>query len=165
MAKKSSWNPIAFVPAQVTVISSIVYIALFTILIWVHNTVPGAPSNPTPVEGVNLTQAWLDLEFVSNGYHPIDSSKNEAVRGYLVKKVEEILGRNGVDFKVVRSTTDKVESVRTKNNSVPKAVTVFEDQVSNITFVRNVSWTCYGESTNVMVYIRGTDDEDGGLVG
>ena len=78
MARKSSWNPIAFVPAQVTIISSIVYIALFAVLIWVHHTVPSAPSNAVPVAGVNLTQAWLDLSYISDGFHPIDRTEATA---------------------------------------------------------------------------------------
>ena len=96
MAKKSSWNPIAFVPTQVTLISTAVYIALFTILIWVNNTVPSAPKSSTPVDGVNLTQTWLDLSRITDGYHPIDSRKNGEVKAYLLQRIEEILEQIGV---------------------------------------------------------------------
>ena len=165
MARKYSWNPIAFVPTQVTVISSIVYIALFALLIWVHSTVPSAPSDPVPVQGVNLTKAWLDLSYISDGYHPIDSRRNEVVRNYLVKRIEEILESNDVDYKVVGSrASNTVSKVKKERKAGPKAVTVFEDDVSNVTFVddfRKEPWTCYGESTNVFVYIRGEDDEHG----
>lgn len=178
MAKKSSWNPIAFVPAQVTIISSLVYIALVAVLIWVHHTVPSAPSNRTPVKGVNLTEAWLDLDFISDGYHPIDSHRNEIVRDYLIGRVEGILQNNSVDYKVVESTpkagnwTPRAGSwtpkagylARNSKEQGPKAVTVFKDDLSNVSFVddfRRLPWTCYGESTNVMVYIRGSDDEAG----
>ena len=158
MARKSSWNPIAFVPTQVTIICSVVYIALFAVLIWVHTIVPSAPSSATPVKGINLTEAWFDLSYISNGYHPIDSRRNEAVRDYLVKRTEEILERNSAEYKVLRSGT------RIADKAGPKAVTVFEDNISNVTFVddfRKEPWTCYGESTNVLVYIRGEDDKDG----
>lgn len=159
MARKYSWNPIAFVPAQVTVISSIVYIALFAVLIWVHTTVPSAPSDPAPVQGINLTEAWLDLSYISDGFHPIDSRRNEAVRGFLVKRIEHILERNEVDYKFLGSRAIGLNS-KDKKTAGPKAVTVFEDNVSNVTFVESQN-VRYGESTNVLVYIRGENDEDG----
>ncbi|KAK3706125.1 hypothetical protein LTR37_012952 [Vermiconidia calcicola] len=163
MARKSSWNPIAFVPAQVTIISSIVYIALFAVLTWVHHTVPSAPSKAIPVAGVNLTQAWLDLSYISDGFHPIDSRRNEAVRDYLLEKISVILDTNGVEHKVVKGGA-RVGAEKEKNSTGSKDVTVFEDNSSNVTFVddfRKVPWTCYGESTNILVYIRGKDDKNG----
>lgn len=120
-----------------------------------HTTVPSAPSDPTPVKGINLTQAWLDLDFISDGYHPIDSRRNEAVQKYLAQRVEEILEANEADYKIVDGT-----GVKAKDG--PRAVTVFKDDVSNVTFVddwRKEPWTCYGESDNILVYIRGKEDE------
>jgi hypothetical protein len=167
MAKKSSWNPIAFVPTQVTIISSVVYIALLALLIWVHTVVPSAPSNPTPTQGINLTEAWLDLEYITDGFHPIDSRRNEAVRAYLVSRIEDILERNGAEYKVVGAADVEAEKKKKKKEKKDKGsrdVTVFEDNVSNVTFVddfRSQPWTIYSEATNVMVYIRGEDDEQG----
>lgn len=160
MAKKSSWNPIAFVPAQVTIISSAVYIALFAVVTWVHLSVPSAPSDPTPVKGINLTQAWLDLDFVSDGFRPIDSRRNAVVREYLVRRIEEILDRNGRDYKNETIGTAAV----TAEVEPPTAVTLFAQDSSNVTFwddFRQRAWTCYGESQNIMVYIRGKKDEAG----
>src|ERR1700761_935133 len=111
MAKTKSWSPVAFFPTQVTVITSAVYIALFAILIWVHTTVPRAPNDPTPASGINLTEAWLDLSYISGGYHPVGSRRNEAVRSYLVKRIEEILERNEVEYKVVKSTEGGTKSI------------------------------------------------------
>ena len=91
MPSKSSWNPIAFVPAQVTLISSAVYAALFASLLWVHHVVPPAPTNVSPVEGVNLTTAWLDLEHLTDGFHPYNSRRNGEVRKWLVSRVESIV--------------------------------------------------------------------------
>ena len=157
MARKWSWNPIAFAPKQVTLTASVIYIALFTLLLWVHTTVPNAPSSPTPAQGINLTEAWLDLSYISDGFHPIDSKRNEAVRAYLVKRTRQILEKNGAQYKMVGSGSSN-------DTTGSKPVTIFEDNVSNVTFVddfREMPWTCYGESTNVMVYIRGEDDKDG----
>ena len=163
MAKKSSWNPIAFVPAQVTIISSAVYIALFAVLLWVHLSVPSAPSDPTPLPGLNLTQAWLDLDFITDGYHPIDSARNDKVREYLVQRIEEILDHNGQDYKVVGSEAYEL-SAETGKNVSSKAVTLFAQDSSNATFIgggQEQPWTCYGESQNVLVYIRGKQDAAG----
>ena len=154
MARKSSWNPIAFVPTQVTIISTLVYIALFVALIWVHTNVPSAPTDPTPVKGINLTQAWLDLDFISDGFHPYNSKRNEVVRDYLLGRVEGILKHNGAGYKVDGDV---------KSDSA-QPVTIFKDDVSNVTFVddwRGAPWTCYAESQNIIVYIRGEDDEPG----
>lgn len=162
MARKS-WNPIAFVPIQVTLISTLIYIALFTILIWVDTTVPPAPRSSTPLDGVNLTESWLDLSWISSGFHPIDSQKNAEVKAYLLKRVKDILERNELDYKVVETSPTAVGSALEKKHVEPKPVTVFVDGLSNVTFVddfRKERWTCYGESENLLVYIRGEDDED-----
>lgn len=162
MAKRS-WNPIAFVPIQVTLISTAVYIALFTILIYTHVVVPPAPKSSTPVEGVNLTESWLDLSRISNGYHPIDSRKNGEVKAYLIERIERILSRNGIDYKVVKTSPSEPQLGTWKKEVEAKPVTVFVDELSNVTFVdtfRKQPWTCYGESENLMVYIRGKNDQD-----
>ncbi|KAK5130630.1 hypothetical protein LTR08_001889 [Meristemomyces frigidus] len=171
MAKTRSWNPIAFVPTQVTLISSAVYVALLVLLLWTHLTVPGAPSDPTPVAGVNLTQAWLDLDFVSDGFHPYDSRRNDAVRGYLIRRVEEILASNGVAYNTVGEHEDVNSSIGTAavgqakkaKPAAPKPVTLFTHDHSNATYVdswRKEPWTCYGESQNILVYIRGKEDAE-----
>ena len=162
MARKSSWNPIAFVPVQVTLISSIIYIVLFVLIILPYSTVPSPPSDPTPVQGINLTKAWLDLEFVSDGYHPIDSRRNGVVRQYLVDRIEEILQGNEVEYKTIISGVRDDYAVA--NETVSTAVTVFQDNLSNVTFIddfRNEPYTCYSESENVMVYVRGEEDNTG----
>ncbi|WPG98585.1 vacuolar membrane protease [Acrodontium crateriforme] len=161
MARTRSWNPIAFVPAQVTFISSAVYVALIAVLLWVHLSVPSAPRSATPQKGINLTQAWLDLDFISDGFHPIDSRRNEIVRGYLINRIGGILANNDVEYKIVGSGID---SGRAGDQSGSRPVTVFVDDTSNVTFGKDglaQPWTCYGESSNVLVYIRGTEDIGG----
>ncbi|KAF2773192.1 putative zinc metalloprotease [Teratosphaeria nubilosa] len=139
MAKKSRSF---FSTAPVTVTTSLVYIALFVALLYTHLTVPNAPTNEAAAVGVNLTQAWLDLEVLSARYHPIDSRQNEWIRGWLVQRIREILTTNGLWNEEGRAE-------------------VFEDNVSNATFALSNAITGYGESNNVMVYIRGKRDVEG----
>ena len=128
-----------------------------------HETVPSAPSNPIPVKGINLTDAWLDLSYITNGFHPIDSRRNEEVREYLLLRIGEILEKNEVDYKTIK-TEPEYSGIRSVKKHGPKAVTVFDDRLSNITFVddfRREPWSCYFEGTNFFVYIRGQDDPEG----
>ncbi|KAF2486512.1 peptidase M28 [Neohortaea acidophila] len=166
MPRTRSWNPLAFYPIQVTFFASLAYIALFTLLIWSFEIVPPAPSTATPVAGVNLTETWLDLSFISDGYHPIDSRRNGVVKAFLLDRVREVLGRNEVGFDVVNTVGKGAESLMKgkKEKEKDKAVSVFVDGVSNVTFVddfRQQPWSCYGESENIIVYIRGSNDDDG----
>jgi hypothetical protein len=160
MATKSrSWNPIAFLPAQVTVIGSIIYAALFTVLLWTHLSVPPPPTNPIPTGGVNLTEAWHDLGVITAGYHPWGSRRNDAVRSYLLERVGQILERNGADYKTVSASG---EGRLTTDLHSPRFVTIFANDTSNFTSRDDWSYrplTLYGESANILVYIRGKDDE------
>lgn len=135
MARTRSWNPIAFLPLQVTLIGSAVYIALFAVLLWVHTTVPSAPSTPTPASGINLTQAWLDLEHISDGYHPWGSRRNDEVKEYLLERVGEIL--KDVDHETVYAVNGTFRSKDAKERT--KSVTVFANDTSN--FTAWDSWT------------------------
>jgi len=156
-------NPFSF-PMSVTVAVIAVYLAVFIPLLIVHETVPSAPSNPTMYRGLNLTEAWLDLDELSNGYHPFNSKRNDAVRNWLLLRIEEILGTNGVPFSLGLSS-DKTD---TQNASL--AVTIFDDLESNYTTStlgpfqkagRHLGVSAYFEGSNIIVYIRGTEDEEG----
>lgn len=91
-------NPFAFRPAQVTIWTTIVYLALLIPLIIVNETVPSPPQSPTPYAGVNLTEAWLDLATLTQGYHPYNSHKNDDVRNWLLLRIQEILEDNDADW-------------------------------------------------------------------
>ncbi|KXT07367.1 hypothetical protein AC578_493 [Pseudocercospora eumusae] len=160
MTRIRSWNPLAFLPLQVSIIASLFYIALFAALLVVHVSVPPAPANPTPIDGVNLTAAWLDLEFLSDGYHPLGSRRNDVVKSYLLKRIEEILKDNRADQKTVYAT----EGTWTSDVKGERAVTVFANDSSNFTSLDD--WThrpvtLYGESDNILVYVRGSEDTAG----
>ncbi|KAM0720592.1 hypothetical protein Q7P37_004728 [Cladosporium fusiforme] len=146
MPHKSSWNPIAFVPPQVTLLSFAVYAALFSSLLWVHHVVPPAPTDSTPADGVNLTTAWLDLEHLTDGFHPYNSRRNGEIRTWLVERVEGILRENGLDL----GSQDAV---------------VWNGGSDNVTYANK--WLAssptvrYTEDENIVVYIRGEQDEEG----
>jgi len=146
MPSKSSWNPIAFVPAQVTLISFAVYAALFSSLLWVHHVVPPAPTNVAPADGVNLTTSWLDLEHLTDGFHPYNSRRNGEIRKWLVERVENIVKENGFS----KHSQD---------------VVVWDGGYENVTYgnkwLASTPTVRYTENENVVVYIRGEEDQEG----
>ncbi|KAK3670209.1 hypothetical protein LTR78_009864 [Recurvomyces mirabilis] len=173
MAKKTSWNPLAFAPTQVTLISSAIYIALFAVLLWSHFTIPSAPSDPTPVQGVNLTQAWLDLDVVGARLHPHGSRANDEVREYLIGRIEEILEGSGVGYSVVGEEGEETGALGKGKGGQEKDrgskdpswneghATLWKYDHANATFEeswRKQPWTIYTESSNIVVYIRGKQD-------
>jgi hypothetical protein len=93
-------NPFAFRPGAVTFWTTISYIALFTALIWVHETVPPAPADHALYRGLNLSEAWLDLQNISNTFHPYNSRENDRVREFLIVRSKEILQRNKVFYTI-----------------------------------------------------------------
>ncbi|KAK7967684.1 peptidase family M28 [Apiospora aurea] len=154
-------NPLAFRPSQVTVITTAVYIAVIVALLFVQHTVPAPPSE-TPYAGVNITEAWLDLKELSNGYHPYNSRKNDKVRDWLLTRIHELLKANGVPYGVESAAM----RVSTADNNAP--VVVFNDMTSNLTFsaASGVASTApsvstYFEGTNIIVYVRGSQDDEG----
>lgn len=91
-------NPFAFRPGPVTFWTTAIYLAVAIPLIYVHETVPPAPEDHSLYRGLNLTEAWADLEVISNAYHPYNSHQNDAVREFIVNRTVAILERNGVDY-------------------------------------------------------------------
>jgi hypothetical protein len=129
-------NPLSFTPGPVIFFTLAVYIALFAALLTVHLQVPDYPSH-TP-DGVNLTQAWADLEHITRQFHPYNSHANDHVRAYLLSRVDDII-------KSKHLVSDQVQ--------------VLDDNVSNVTFSSGSS-TVYFEGTNIIVTIRGSDDDE-----
>jgi Peptidase family M28 len=94
--------------------------------------------------GINLTEAWQDLQFLTNGYHPFNSHRNDEVRDWLLWRIQAILKRNGVG-----------------KGKDPAAI-IFNDISSNLTFSSSDSALSVAfAGTNIIVYIRGTEDEEG----
>ncbi|RMZ89840.1 hypothetical protein DV736_g2924, partial [Chaetothyriales sp. CBS 134916] len=141
MAKWS--NPLGFSRGPVTVIASTVFLAIAIVLIIIQSGVPSPPTSATPVHGVNLTEAWLDLQLLTASYHPYNSYNNDYVHDWLLLRVEAILAANEA--------------------SAPAAV-VFDDRTSNLSFSsRSVAsssgLSVYFEGTNIITYIRGSEDD------
>ncbi|KAJ9142610.1 Peptide hydrolase [Pleurostoma richardsiae] len=163
-------NPFAFRPAQVTVWTTLIYLALLIPLIVINETVPSPPGSHSQPAGLNLTEAWLDLATVSSGYHPFNSHKNDEIRNWLLLRIQSILDENGVSWKTDESGKPPPSnySARTLTlSSVDDSTTadidavVFNDLSSNITADYAGAFSAYFEGTNIIVYIRGSEDEDG----
>lgn len=148
-SKASRTNPLAFTRWPVTIFTAVVYIAFVVAALVIHHVVPPAPSTPTPAPGLNLTEAWTDLQLLTNGFRPYNSHKNDLVRAWLLRRVREIVDAS---------------STVTEEEGRPE-VTVFDDLLSNLTFAGSfdgsTSVGVYFEGTNILVYVRGTDDEAG----
>jgi hypothetical protein len=149
---RSSRNPFGFGPYVVTFFTTVIYAGLFAALIVTHHVVPPSPSTPTPHAwpGVNITQAWNDLERLSSAYHPFNSKDNVAVRNWLLARVGSILDANKVEWK---------EAAEHTKSALP--VTVFDRDTSNLTYTDSRGYTVYYESDNIMVYVRGAEDSEG----
>ncbi|SLM35159.1 peptidase family m28 family [Lasallia pustulata] len=171
--KKTSRNPVAFTPLPVTIITSLVYAALIVALLITHLIVPPTPNSPTPVIGINLAEAWQDLQTLSNGFHPYNSRRNDVVRNWLLTRIEAIMQDNDVAHSSQnrRNTMGLVPHLHpTVSNSTP--VVVFNDMMSNLSFStdgifstsgrgKEPGTSTYFEGTNIIVYIRGSEDENG----
>jgi hypothetical protein len=128
-------NPLSFTSLPVIFFTSAVYIALFAALLTVHLRVPDYPST-TPT-GTNLTQAWSDLEHITRRFHPYNSHANDHVRAHLLSRVESIVN---------------------SRNLAPGKVDIIDDNLSNVTFA-SAATTVYFEGTNLIVAIRGSEDD------
>lgn len=166
-------NPISFRRGPVTFWTTVIYLAILIPLIVINETVPPAPKE-SPFEGVNLTEAWLDLTTLTKGYHPYNSRNNDEVRNWLLLRIQQILDQNSATWKTDSAGEDTRLGAIFQARSDTADVTVFDDMNSNFTVrmdqVRlgtnaptrtNGGSAVYFEGTNIMVYIRGSDDEEG----
>jgi Peptidase family M28 len=145
MAKFS--NPIAFTKGPVTLFTTLVYAGIIISLIIVHTTLPTLPKKFP--KGINITEAWLDLQELTASHHPYNSHSNDQVRDWLLRRIESILGE---------------QEMADPGDTEPR-VHVFSDLSSNLTFsslgsVAGVGTSVYFEGTNIIVYIRGSEDGD-----
>jgi hypothetical protein len=145
MAKFS--NPIAFTKGPVTLFTTLVYAGIIISLIIVHTTLPTLPKKFP--KGINITEAWLDLQELTASHHPYNSHSNDQVRDWLLRRIESILGE---------------QEMADPGDTEPR-VHVFSDLSSNLTFsspgsVAGAGTSVYFEGTNIIVYIRGSEDGD-----
>lgn len=164
-------NPFAFTPKKVAFVIAVIYLAVSIPLVIVHEIVPKAPTNlasSSSYHDLNTTEAWLDLDELTNGYHPYNSHRSDEVHDWLLRRIESILEVN----KVLHITyAGQVNADFADSKSSP-AVTIFNDMQSNVSFSslgsigsagqgRLPGTSVYFEGTNIMVYIRGTEDPEG----
>lgn len=149
-------NPIAFASAPVTFFTTVTFAALFTSLLILNHYVPPPPKSPTPISGINITEAWHDLQHLSNGFRPYNSRRNNEIRNWLLQRIDEILTRNGVaDYALSNGLGAELKE---KNS----AVHVYNDLTSNLTFgSQDSALSIVYSGENIMTYIRGTEDDDG----
>lgn len=143
MAFPRARNPLAFTPWPVTIITTAVYLALIIPVLVIHLNVPSAPR--TSPKGLNLTEAWQDLQTLTGGYHPYNSHRNDQVRAWLLERIDAIrqAAAPGVEY---ATGDDKPE------------VFVFDDLTSNLTSTDGRTGV-YFEGTNILVYVRGWEDK------
>lgn len=181
------YNPSAFVPMAVTLVTVIVYLGVFIPLLIIQETVPSAPDDPTLYNGLNLTEAWLDLQSLSDGYHPFNSRKNDDVRNWLLKRIDEILDHNHIQYTTEidspsdsetqskapsDSDEDVPESIPSPSNSiddsanyhedlrarkVSPAVTVFNDLRSNYSSNALTRIGVKGRKLGISTYFEGNN--------
>ncbi|PFH61079.1 hypothetical protein XA68_18287 [Ophiocordyceps unilateralis] len=156
-------NPFGFGPGPVTFWTTVVYLAILISVIYVHETVPPAPADDALAGGLNLTEAWVDLQTITKAYHPYNSRENDDVRRYLLERAAQILDRNGMSYTLERNKAANGGFVAGSADNTPGAA-IFDDGVSNVTYTYQTAteWVGeYFEGSNVYVYIRGKEDPRG----
>lgn len=143
MASRKARNPLAFTPWPVTIITTAIYLALLIPVLVIHHNVPSAPR--TSPKGLDLAEAWQDLQSLTSGFHPYNSRRNDEVRAWLLERIDAI-----------RQSTASAE-VAAGDETRPE-VFVFDDLTSNLTSADGRTGV-YFEGTNVLVYIRGWEDK------
>lgn len=173
----ASFNPFAFRPWPVFFWTTVTYLAVLIPLLYVHETVPAIPKEKALPAGVNLTDAWVDLQRITAHYHPYNSHANDEVREYLARRSKQILDQNKIPYTVDHSggrvwSADfrTVDGARTEAADRAPGVTLFDDQISNATFITEstvkgrssgASSGQYFEGTNFYAYIHGKEDPEG----
>ncbi|ODA79062.1 hypothetical protein RJ55_04653 [Drechmeria coniospora] len=171
-------NPFSFHPGQVTWWTTSIYLAIVIPLLYVHETVPSPPAGRDIPKGINLTEAWSDLQAVTKTYHPYNSHENDGVREFLIDRSKEVLGRHGLGYTVDRSggvvwdqslgpageANDIDKEARRTRARRPPGATIFDDRISNVTYTysaKSASGGQYFEGNNFYVYIHGKEDPEG----
>ncbi|KAH7334608.1 hypothetical protein B0J17DRAFT_602306 [Rhizoctonia solani] len=121
-----------FAPTEftVTALVAVIYAAVFISSILVYESVP-APPTPDRQQGLDLSQAWRDLQKITRVPHPYNSHSNGEVRDYLFHRLRAI------------------------SRDHP-SVEIADDQTSNGTYFGR-GQVVYFEGDNLLVKIEGQD--------
>lgn len=162
-------NPFAFRPIQVTFWLVSIYLAVIIPVICIQESVPRPPPESALPHGVSVVEAWADLANLTQYMHPANSHANDDVRDFLLRRIHQILDRNGVSYKTQADRADgssfvDINVASTAANADTAAV-IFDDLQTNVSFTTSYSKGrrsgLYFEGTNIYVYIRGSKDEAG----
>ncbi|CAE6507149.1 unnamed protein product [Rhizoctonia solani] len=116
----------------VTTLVAVVYAAVFISSILVYETVPALPTPHRQRElGLDIRQAWGDLQKITRVPHPYNSHSNSEVRDYLLHRLRSI------------------------SHDYP-SVEIADDQISNGTYFGR-DQVVYFEGDNLLVKIEGQD--------
>jgi hypothetical protein len=91
-------SPFSFRPGPVTFWTTVTYLALLIPIIVINERTPPAPTDESPLQGINLTQAWLDLTTITRAYHPYNSHYNDDIRQFLLQRIRSTLDENAVSW-------------------------------------------------------------------
>ncbi|KND92311.1 Vacuolar membrane protease [Tolypocladium ophioglossoides CBS 100239] len=171
----------AFRPGPVTFWTTFLYLVITLPVIYVQEIVPPAPKDLPG--GLNLTEAWQDLQNITSAYHPFNSRENDRVRQFFINRSKEVLNRNGIDYTVESRATASQSLFECNPDSDTEenlscatrapGVTVFDDQAANFTMIydagtylsgnsKGSTWTGqYFEGNNYYIYIHGKADPKG----
>jgi Peptidase family M28 len=147
-------NPFAFTRGPVTLVTTVVYTIIVVVLIVIQTSVPAPPTTSTPVAGINLTEAWHDLQLLTTSYHPYNSHRNDDVRDWLLLRVKSILAENGVSSNTTDANTAAAYIFSDTSCNITSSVIYGSTRPSSVGGI-----SAYFESTNIIVYIRGREDD------
>ncbi|RPB00747.1 hypothetical protein L873DRAFT_739343 [Choiromyces venosus 120613-1] len=151
---------LGFNPFPVTLLTVITYVSLFSALLYIDRRPPAvAKKGELDYWGVDVEEAWSDLEVLTRRFHPYNTRPNDDVRAYLLERIQEILSRNGV--------AGFGNELQSSGYGYSGTVELFDDGIpgkagSNVTFVGagRQDLTVYFEGTNIIVYIHGERPAD-----
>lgn len=146
----------SFTRRPVTFWTTVAYFVLIVPLLVTHLIVPRAPLPKSLPPGLNLTEAWHDLQFLTAVHRPYNSHRNDEVRQWLVQRIEEVV-------------SDPEAGAGAGAAVGARDVEVFEDNQSKLMFsghgigkvAKAPTTGVYYESTNIIVYVRGRADAAG----
>ncbi|OSC97539.1 hypothetical protein PYCCODRAFT_1419229 [Trametes coccinea BRFM310] len=135
--------PFKFAPTQVAVLLVAVYAIVFAAVLQ-HDELPKVPKN---THGLDLDRAYDTLAkasstragLITTRPHPYISHANDAVRRYILSRLEPLAGRH-------------------------EHVHLSDDMTSNVTFAIGGDRIIYFEGTNVLLKIDGTDSSRDGVL-
>lgn len=114
--------------------------------------------------GINVTEAWRDLQELTSGFHPYNSHRNDDVRNWLLRRIDDILAENKAAYYVEQDYGSGTPVSSGTDAGDQAHVVVFNDMLSNSTTTASSTLSAplsvYFEGTNIMVYVRGREESN-----